>query len=369
MTCIRTNADPATAPVFMTVNLGAVAANYALLKSKVSAACAIGGILKADAYGLGMEKIWAVLENHDCPLYYVATAAEGFALRRLTRKPVAVLDGVTEKEVGDYIYHNLTPVLNSLHDIALWQKAAAQRQIPLEAILHFDTGMNRLGLGADEAATLRNEPERLEGLKVKQVMSHFACADEKDHPMTKAQYDLFMAVAAQFPGAKKSIANSSGIFRDSACHLDMVRPGMALFGLNPTPEMKNPMRPVVALHSRILQVRKAAKGETAGYGAAYRIEKDTVLATIAAGYADGIFRSLGNRGVVYHNGKACPVAGRVSMDLITVDLGCDSPAQPGDLVEIIGPRQSADDVAAAAGTIGYEVLTRIGAACPRRYKS
>lgn len=348
-----------TASAVLTVDLSAVASNYGIIKQK--AGCAVAGVIKADGYGLGMEKIWATLENAGCLFYFVATPEEALAVRRLTQKPVAVLGGVYPGAEDDFIRHSIIPVLNSPEDIERWRAAAALHHLHLPCILHFDTGMNRLGLNAppDEIG--------IDGLDIKIVMSHFACADEKDHPLTAQQHERFKAIAAHYPGAKKSLSNSAGIFRSRDFCFDLARPGMALYGLKPTPEADNPMRPVVKLDARILQVRKIGKGETVGYGASWRAEKESTVATIALGYADGFLRALSNRGVLYYGDHPCPVVGRVSMDAVTVDTGAQEP-KPGEWMEVIGPHQSADDLAAAAGTIGYEILTSLGRRYRREYR-
>lgn len=349
------------APAILTVDLAAVAANYNLIKQKVGSDCAVAGVIKADAYGLGMEKIWAALENEGCPFYFVATPDEALALRRLTRKPVAALGGVYPGAEDDFIRHEIIPVLNTHDDIARWRAAAQRHGLRLPAILHFDTGMNRLGLTEMPGIT---DTDRLD---IKYVISHFACADEKDHPLTALQFENFQTAAARFPQAKQSIAASSGLFRNAAYHLDMVRPGMALYGLNPTPETNSPMKPVIKLDARIVQVKHIRAGGTVGYGASWRAEKDTIVAIAALGYADGFLRSLSNRAALYYQGHACPVVGRVSMDLVTVDMGPHDPP-PGAWLEVIGPHQDADDLAAAAGTIGYEILTSLGGRYYREYK-
>jgi alanine racemase len=352
----------------LTIDLNAVAHNYNLLKSKVGPDCRVAGVVKADAYGIGMEKVWAVLENQGCPFYFVATPDEGLALRALTRKPIGVFGGIFTDAADEAIRHSLIPVLNSLHAIDEWRGLAARHGIPLPAILHFDTGMNRLGLGAEETAALLDNPARLAGLKPQVIMSHFACADEEGHAATPQQYERFAALADKFPNAVASLANSSGIFGDARFHFGMVRPGMALYGLNPTPETVNPMKPVAALEAQILQVRRARKGESVGYGASHTLDQDTQLATVGLGYADGLLRSLSGSGKLFYKGKPCPIVGRVSMDLTVIDMGRLSP-NPGEMVEVLGPCQSADDLAADAGTIGYEILTALGKRYRRVYKT
>lgn len=354
----------------LTIDLKALAANYNMFCRLTGSRAAVAGVVKADAYGLGIKPVIGALESLSCPLYFTATLEEALAVRDVTDKPVAAFNGVqTAEQAESFITRHITPVLNSLHDIALWRDMLTARDVAdvPPAMIHFDTGMNRLGLGPDETARLLDDPHILKGLYIRTVMSHLACADEKDHEMTARQYEAFKAIAARFPQAEKSLANSSGLFRDPAYHFDLVRPGMALYGLNPVPEQKNPVQPVARLECPVLQVRRARQDESVGYGQSHVLAQDTVLATVTAGYADGFLRSLGNHGVLYYKGRACPVAGRVSMDLTVIDLGPDSHAQPGEMIEIIGPHQDADALAADAGAIGYEILTSLGRRYPRRY--
>jgi alanine racemase len=352
--------DSSFAPATLTVDLLAVAANYDLLRAKVGSTCVVAGVVKADGYGLGMAEIVRALEPRGCPFYFVATPDEAITLRGQTQKPVAVLGGIYPGVENDFVAHDIIPVLNSAEDLERWRKAAHKHGKKLPAILHFDTGMNRLGLTAppDEIDTA--------GLDIKFIMSHFACADEPENPMTAQQAETFRVIAARYPGVKQSIAASAGLFRNDAYHLDMVRAGLSLYGLNPLPGQLNPLNPVVRLDARILQVKTIRPGSPVGYGASYRAGKETTVATVALGYADGFLRSLTNRGTLYYNGQACPVIGRVSMDAVTIDMGAQVPCS-GDMVEVIGPHQSADDLAAAAGTIGYEVLTSLGARYHREY--
>jgi alanine racemase len=240
----------------------------------------------------------------------------------------------------------------------------------LPAIIQFDTGMNRLGLGPDETRRLIDHTDLLEGVDVIMIMSHFLAADEAGDPHTPAQAARFAEIARHFPRALKSLSNSAGIFRDQDYHYDVVRPGMALYGLNPVPHESNPMQPVVSLHVPVLQTRLVKKGDVVGYSATYTFTQDTPMATVAMGYADGFLRSLSNKASLFWKGYPCPVRGRVSMDLVTVSLENIPEGQcphDGDMLEVIGPHQSADALAACAGTIGYEILTSLGQRYRRVY--
>lgn len=358
-----------TSSGILTIDLGALADNYRLFGQKAGEGRLVAGVVKADAYGLGLKKVAEKLETLDCPQFFVATLDEALTLRTYTAQtPIAVLGGLFIGAEDTYMHHNIIPVLNTPDDIARWQQKAKESGKKLPAFLHFDTGMNRLGLSHDEAHHVIQNPDLLEGIDVQLVMSHFACADEPDHPLTRKQAHAFANLAQHFPNAKKSLANSPGLFRDSSFHHDMVRPGFSLYGGNPTPETDNPVKPVVKLNTKILQIRHCKKSESIGYGASHIFEKDALTATVALGYADGFLRSASNKATLYWNNQPCPVIGRVSMDLVTVDLSdIANPPTQGDMLEVLGPNQSIDDLAQAEGTIGYEILTSLGARYKRDY--
>lgn len=361
-------ADTRLRPGKLTVDLGALKRNYERFSAMTNAA--VAAAVKADAYGVGMGPAARALSEAGCKTFFVATPDEADMLRAQDSYiQIAVLGGVLPGMENDFLHHTIHPVLCSLEMIERWAALAKEKEHPLDAIIHFDTGMNRLGLGADETQYLIDHPALLDHFNVRIIMSHFACSDESGHAMNDAQAQRFAAIAKHFPKAIKSLANSSGIVRNKTWHYDMVRPGYGLYGGNPTPEMQNPMEAVVRLDIPVIQVRHVKKGESIGYGAHHVFDADTTTATIAMGYADGFLRAAGGRGRVFWNGAPCPVIGRVSMDLVTIDLGAlTGPLPgPGDKVEILGPHQSVDDLAHAAGTIGYEILTSLGARYARTY--
>ena len=358
---------PPSAAAVLAVDLAAVTANWRALKARLDRAeCA--AVVKADAYGLGAGQVAPALAAAGCSTFFVAVLEEGAALRPLLpRATIIALSGALPGTEAEHAVHAVVPVLNSLGDIARWQAFARKSGVVQPAWIHLDTGMNRLGLSAPEARTLAAEPERLAGIDLKGWMSHLACADQRFHPSSSAQLGRFHQHLARLPKARRSFANSSGICRGRAFHLDLVRPGAALYGINPTPETGNPQRPVFTFAGRILQVRPVDTGMSVGYGAAHEVVRPGRIATIAVGYADGYPRSLGNRGRVFIGGLPAPVVGRVSMDLITVDV-TDLPVhivRPGGWAELIGPHHSVDQVAAEAGTIGYEILTGLARRCHR----
>ncbi len=333
-------------------------------------------MVKADAYGLGVAAVAPVLAAAGCRWFFVATLDEGIALRALLGDgaEIAVLNGPAGGSAPLFAEHQLMPVLNHLGQIAEWADFCRRDEtLWRAAAIHFDTGMNRLGLGAAERDRLAAGPDMLDAIEVRLVMSHLACADERRHAMNRAQLGLFTAaltrLAPHLPAVTASLANSSGIFLGADFHFDLARPGIALYGGNPTPPEPNPMAEVVRLQGKIIQVRDVDSPMTVGYGATHRVDRPCRIATVPLGYADGFLRSLGNRSYATIGSTRVPVVGRVSMDLITIDVTALPAAEvhPGTPVELIGPGRSIDDVAAAAGTIGYEILTSLGARYRRRY--
>lgn len=355
----------------LNIDLGASTLNYSLLQGLAAPRARVGAVVKANAYGLGAVALAGALASAGCRDFFVASVEEGINVRAaLPSGRVYILNGFYNSAAAEYAEHNLIPLLGSFSEIEKYKKLSAKYGKKLEAFLSFNTRLNRLGLGSVETEKLIADMAMLDGITVTGIMSHFACADEKDHQMNEAQYKIFNEIAAHFPHTEKTLANSSAIFRDKKYHYDLLRPGMAIYGLNPTPESKNPMRPVVSLHVPIIRTRLIYKGASVGYGAAWTAEKDTWLATVSAGYADGIMRHLGNRGALYWKGHRCPIRGRVSMDLTTVDLSGVPESErprPGAFMEVLGQHQSADDLARDADTIGYEILTTLGQRYERQY--
>lgn len=346
------HADRAT----LTVDLGAIVANWRLLGARHGGA--VAAVLKADAYGLGAARVGMALRDAGCRHFFVAQPAEGVALRAAIGPGpmIAVLNGCAADTAADA---SLTPVLNTLADCRLHAGRAA--------ILHVDTGMARLGLDAAAQAHLAEDDALRRGLDLRYVMTHLACADAPDDPMNAAQAERFAQAAARLaPGIGRSVANSSGIFLDAGFRSDLARPGAALFGLNPTPHATNPMTRTVRLEAPILQLREIPAGATVGYGAAWRADRPSRIATVALGYADGFSRALSGIAGGHVQGHAVRLVGRVSMDLVTFDV-TDAPAGPGEAVTLIGPDNPPDAVAALAGTIGYELLAGLGPRIRRDY--
>jgi alanine racemase len=364
------------APAELEIDLAAVAANWRKLAAMHAGAT--GAAVKADAYGLGAARVAPALYEAGCRHFFVAHLTEGLELAPLLpggARPgggrpgfmLAVLHGILPGEEAELAAHGLVPVLTNLGDVERWRAEARRQGRRLPAILHADSGMNRLALSPAELAVLSGNGELLEGIELKLVMSHLISSELPEAPSNAEQLRRFQALRRQFPMVKASLANSSGMFLGPEFLADVTRPGAALYGLNPTPEQKNPMRAVARLSARILSVREIAPGETVGYNATWTATRPSRIATVAAGYADGILRSLSGSATARFDGKPVPLVGRVSMDLATFDVTDQPEAVPGKTLELLGPEHDADALAREAGTNGYEILTSLGRRYRRRY--
>jgi alanine racemase len=351
----------------LTIDLGALAANYRLLAERAAPAeCA--AVVKADAYGLGLEPVMRRLLSAGCRTFFVATAGEAQRAREISRDAaIYVFNGAPPGSWPLLLSHQLRPVLGSLDELAEWRAAAPN----LPAALHIDTGMSRLGVAPQEAAAAA---ELSRGLPLALVISHFVSSQEPENPRNERQIAQFAAGRAFFPGVAASLANSSGIFLPQRPHFELARPGYALYGGNPTPDRPNPMRPVVKLEARVLALREIEAGETVGYDATWTAARPSRLATLGLGYADGLPRVASlDAGAppleALVSGFRCPIVGRVSMDAIVLDLTDAPPSivRRGDFVELLGETTGVDALAERAGTIGYEILTRLGRRYARRY--
>lgn len=358
----------------LTVDLAAIEANWrALSHLAPTAECA--AVVKANAYGLGIEAVTGKLVGAGCKTFFVADIAEARrARRRAPDAAIYVLNGFAPDLGSTFIEIAARPVINSTTELAEWDAFVGEQNWRGGAALHVDTGMNRLGIPADEAAALAPRTQT-ENHGITLLMSHFACAEVPDHPLNAAQIRLFKEIRLLFRGVSASLANSSGIFLGDAGHCDLIRPGAALYGVNPTPGRHNPMQSVVELSGRILQIRKVDRGQSVGYGATWTAKRPSRVAVAAVGYADGLPRALHGNGTARPAmagiaGKQCPLVGRISMDLICIDITDlpDGAVHRGDDAIFIGGGIFVDDVAATAGTIGYEILTHLGPRCHLVYR-
>lgn len=356
----------ASAGAVLTVDLSAVRENYRRLRARLGGA-ECSAVVKADGYGVGAAEIASALRKEGCRIFFVAHAGEGLALRKAlgAGSEIFVLNGIYPGAEGDCAAAGLVAVANSAAQLAAWRATAARMGRALPVAIQVDSGMSRLGMPPVEVRGL--EPQALQGLDLRLVMSHLACADEPENPANELQRAAFDELRRLLPPAPASLANSSGIFLGDAFRYDLVRPGAALHGINPTPARENPMLQAVRLEAKVIQTRELNADTGIGYGYAYRTSAPLRTATIALGYADGWPRRTG--AAAFLDGKRLPFVGRVSMDSIVLDvsqLSADG-LQPGDLVELIGEKQTVDDIAALSGTIGYEILTGLGGRFHRRY--
>ena len=357
----------------LTIDLDAIAANYRLLRELAGPAlCA--AVVKADGYGLGAAAVARRLQREGCRHFFVAHLDEGAALRPCLEpeRALYVLNGPMPGTCGAMLRHGLIPVLNSLDQVAEWQALSRSEGRTLAAVLQVDSGMSRFGLSPAEAEALAGDPSRLEGIVPVLLMSHLACADTPAHPANAEQRRRFEALAALLPDVRASLAASSGSFLGPEYRFGMIRPGAALYGVNPVPGRANSMHPVIRLQGRVVQLRWIPAGASVGYGARYVADTPRRIATVGVGYADGFLRASGGRGVAtLSSGEPTPlpIVGRISMDSLALDVTAlgETALPPGTEIDLIGPSRSLDEAAEAAGTIGYEMLTALGGRYHRRY--
>lgn len=352
-----------------TIFLDAIRRNYRKIVNRVGHSDTAVAI-KADGYGLGATAVAETLARCGCNEFFVAQTDEAIAVRAVAPDAsINVLCGLMPGTEREMVEHRLTPTIVNLQQLRLWQQQSIAHGRQLPTGLHLDSGMHRTGLPAKESAQLAREHDRLNGLLVTHVISHLASADDSTSTQPEQQLRRFFAATKQLPQARLSIANSAGIFRGEQFHLDLVRPGIAIYGGNPQPDKQNPMESTVLLEAPIVQVVDAAKGDLIGYNATYKTPRAGRHAIVAAGYADGVLRSMSNCGEVAVGGTRCPVIGRISMDLTAIDVTGipESLLYPGAPVELIGSTITLDDAARAADTISYEMLTSMGRRYRRRY--
>ncbi|WP_118135288.1 alanine racemase [Oceanicella sp. SM1341] len=341
----------------LTVDIDAITANWRALDALTAPHVATAAVVKADCYGLGAGRIAPALAAAGARIFCVAQAEEGAEVRAaLGEGPeIFVFGGYGEGETALFRDHGLTPLLNSPDQLKRFSADLAGRPCGVQ----LDTGMNRLGF---EGLELAQHLMEIMALRPSLVMSHLACADEPAHPMNALQLAAFNTMTMALPGIRRSLSATGGTLLGPLYHFDMVRPGVGLYGAAPYADAT----PVVSLSLPVIQVRDVLPGEIVGYGGTYVAEGPRRIATLSSGYADGLFRSLSGKATLYAGDRPCPLVGRVSMDLITVDVTGLDHVPP--TLEILGPHQGVDALAGAAGTIGYEILTGLGSRYARVYK-
>ncbi|WP_164924242.1 alanine racemase [Sinorhizobium fredii] len=363
----------------LTIDLTAIADNWRTMNERSGKARA-AAVLKANAYGIGVAQAAPTLYAAGARDFFVADAEEGAELRPLLPDArIYILAGMWPGNEEFFFANDLVPIINSEEQLAVFMAALSERG-DHPCVLHVDTGMNRLGLSVEEAIALAHDPARPASFSPVLVMSHLACGDDPRHPMNLYQLQRFREVTAAFEGVPASLANSGGVFLGEDYHFDLTRPGIAVYGGEAVNDALNPMKPVVTAEARILQLRTVPSGGTASYGASARFARDSRIATVAIGYADGYHRSVSGGGVTlrqatpsgaygFLHGKKVPHVGRVTMDLSLFDV-TDLPeraVRAGDYIELFGRNVAIDDVARAGGTIGYELLTSLGHRYCRTY--
>jgi alanine racemase len=356
----------------VTIDLGALANNWRMLARRAETA-ATAAVVKGDAYGIGLEPAARALAEAGCQVFFVALADEGLQLRAAVQDAIIyVLDGFLPGGAHAFADGRLRPVLSCWPEIEEWAAFRREDGRDLKAAIHVDTGMNRLGLTPGEARRLAQNTDLIAAIAPDLIMSHLACADTPDHPMNRKQLATFRAVRVLLPDIPASLSNSAGIFLGPDYHFDLVRPGIALYGGEAVAGQPSATRPVATLEARILQVREAKSGDNVGYGATETLGRPSRIAVVGAGYADGYHRRAGSSDArpgarAYLRGRYAPLVGRVSMDLIAIDVTEVPGAERGDWVELFGPNISVDEVARNAETIGYELLTGLGRRYARTY--
>lgn len=367
----------ARAGAMLSVDLRAIVANWRYLKNQVGNAEA-AAVVKADAYGLGATTVARELRHAGCNTFFVAHLDEGLALRPAVGDArIFVLHGPNPGTEADFAAAHLIPVLSGMSQVEGWLKFVAAQGRSHPTALQVDTGMTRLGLSRPEFDRIRTNQNWMRALEPQLLMSHFACADTPRHPLNHQQIETFTKFAKDLPGVPAALSATSGIFLGPRAHFDLVRPGIGLYGGNPTPGRDNPMAHVVTLSAKVIQIQGVDAPQTVGYGATYDVPKPSRLATVALGYADGFLRSITANPAappVYatvHDTWKARLVGRISMDLTTIDIGevPEGRIQPGDTIDVIGKYASIDTLADAGNTISYELLTRLGPRLPRIYKN
>ena len=358
----------------MTVHLDAILANWRRLDSLSPVQTATAAVVKANGYGLGAAQIGVALADAGCRHFFVANLSEAIDLANAFRENghkdavIMVLHGVQRGQEADFTAAGLVPVLNDLEQLARWRLSATKAGQKLPALLHFDTGMTRLGFDAEQTDWLINTPQALDGLNIRQIMSHLVAAEVKTDPVNQQQRDRFNAIRRSFPSLPASLANSAGCFLGSDYHFQMTRPGIALYGIHPAGRPGDGIQPVLGWCARIMQVRGAATGDKVGYNGTFTLQRNSRIATIGVGYADGYRRQLGGKASVRIGSATAPVIGRVSMDSITVDV---TDLTASDLATgeayLLHDAYDIHTMAIDAGTIGYEIITQLGNRSARHF--
>ncbi|WHQ46813.1 MAG: alanine racemase [Candidatus Midichloria sp.] len=355
----------------LNINLNKILENYRIVKKHLKKGCKVGAVVKANAYGLGQEQIVRTLYHDGCRKFCVSNLDEALQIDQSLKKDIYLMHGVGSMEMAELaIEEGFIPILNHLEQVEIWNSASKKKGKKLKAVIQIDTGMGRFGLSNFEIKQLIADSNLVSDIEIDYIMSHMSCAEQENHPATAMQLQEFKKCLKLFPGVKATFANSAGIFLGEDFHFNMVRPGCALYGINPTSTDYNPMNSVVELHGYIIQKRIIEKEQFIGYQAQYKAAKGEKLLVIECGYADGYVRALSNKGICYAEGYFLPVVGIISMDAIIVNASALPEALFNKIthIELLGKHITIDDIAKYANTISYEILTtRFGNRCKRFY--
>ena len=362
------NADQNT---FLDIKIGSVTKNYKKIKNKVSKNCSVAATVKADAYGLGIKPIAKSLIANKCNIFFVATLTEAVELRNVSKRiSIYVLNGLNNNDIKIFHKQNLIPVINNLDQLKKAESFSFHKKNPLKIALHFDTGMSRLGFDNEQTEILLKRKEFLiKNTNINLVMSHLACADNSRNLKNTRQLKRFKEISKHFPNIKLSLSNSAGILLGKKYQFDLVRPGISLYGGNCSLSRTNNYDHVVSLKAKIIQKRIINKGDTIGYGSTYKAKKRMVIGTIPIGYGDGFNRLFSNKIDLFYKNRKVKILGRISMDLITVDLTKfkKSKISEKDYIELINSKNNIDYLSKIIKTIPYEILTSLGNRYQRRY--
>ena len=354
------------------IDLKSICHNFKTIKKKVSKNCIVAATVKANAYGLGVKQVSKSLIKHKCKDFFVATLMEGIELRSYNKSVhIYILNGLDSGKCSIYKKHKLTPVLNSIKQIKEYEIYQSKIKKSMDAIIHFDTGMSRLGLDEDETKKLiDNKNNILKKTNIKYIMSHLACGDDPKNKKNNEQLKMFRKISKSFKNIKMTLANSAGVLLGKNYHFDMVRPGISIYGGNALKNEKNTYKHVIKLTAKLIQIRQIKKGSTVGYGATYKAKQKMIVGSISIGYADGLNRLFSNNMKCYYKKKKINLIGRVSMDLVTLDLSKFhlEDIQINNQIEIINDQNNINQICMNIGTIPYEILTSLGHRYSRKYK-
>jgi len=350
-------------PSALIIDLEALVHNYKTICNSLKGNTTCAPVVKANAYGLGMTSVANVLWEHNAKTFFVAQTQEGIELRQtLPHAQIYVLSTLVEADREALVDYQLIPVICNGEQLHRWHQKALKSQKKLPCAIHIDTGLTRTGFHENELKNLNTT--LFETLDLKLIMSHLACPYTPKHPMNEMQLKRFEELSSYLPEAPKSLSNSGGISLETQYHFDLVRPGLSLYGSQLT---SSEFKPVAHVFTQIVQIEDVQEGTTVGYDATFVTKSKSRIATLSIGYADGLLRTLSNKGYVFANGQRFPIVGRISMDLITIDVTEDDKLKCGDWVEIMGSHITLDEVANWAGTAPWEILTNLGSRYSRIY--